>query len=308
MSVGRLRGAMVAVSMFAGAVPAVAITQPVGDSASLQEYVGRYQTVWNTHDSAAVAAFFSEEAEMVMGNLPRARGRRAIELWWRAYFERQEPERRARFDLTAERLLSANVAVVNLLSTTHGKGSGGEALPVRKARGTWLVRREGGKWQIETMMGMPTEEDRVELKPSLEAAKTLRPDVRAFLRAYEDTFDRHDPEALSAFYRDDADIIVRNGPVVHGILAIREWWEDYFSQPRPYRVELIVEEIRMMSDDVALLNLAATGAALDAKPEPAPVRRARARWVLVREDGRWLIDALRVLPSEDDRVIRKTGH
>ena len=303
----RLRGVILVFSIFAGAASGVASVQTLEDSAALREYVERYQTVWNTRDSTAVAEFFSEDADLVMGNLPAARGRGAIEGWWRAYFERQEPERRARFDVNSARLLTPDVAVVNIASTTYGEGGGSEALPVRKARGTWLLRREGGKWLIEAMRGMPTEEDRVELISSLETAESLRPDIRAFVRAYEDAFDRHDADALSAFYRDDADVIVRNNPVIHGAREIRNWWTDYFNRPRPYRVQLIIEEIRMMSADVALLNLVATGARLDSKAELVPVRAPRATWVLVREDGRWGIEALRVLPSENDRLIRSQG-
>jgi ketosteroid isomerase-like protein len=137
---------------------------------------------------------------------------------------------------------------LNLAITSGGTGAGGKALQVRKARGTWLLRRHDNQWLIEAVRILPTEKDRVELIPSLAAATSLRPHLRAFVAAYEDTFNRHDPEALSAFYRDDADIIVREGPVIHGAQAIRKWWRDYFSQPRPYRVLLIIKEIRRMSD------------------------------------------------------------
>ena len=72
-------------------------------------------------------------------------------------------------------------------------------------------------------------------------------------------------------------------------------------------VLLIIEEIKMMSDNVALLNFTATSATSEATDQLLPVRQARATWVVVREDGDWLIASLRVLPSEDDRVIREQG-
>ena len=296
-----------ALGIAAVALPATAMAQAAADSTALREYVEAYQRAWDRHDAAAVATFFSEGADLVMGNLPAVRGRRAIEEWWRTYFERQEPERQGTFEVISARLLTPKVALLNVASTTGGEASGSEPLPVRKARGTWLLRREGGDWRIEAMRGLPTEEDRVELTPTLGTEEALRPQIRAFLAAYEDAFDRHDPDALSAFYRDDADIIVRNLSVTHGARAIRMWWKDYFSQPRPYRVVLIIEEIRMLAEDVALLNLIATGAALEPKEQPMPLRQARATWILVREDGKWLIAALRVLPSEADRIIRESG-
>jgi len=305
MNAMKRRGALIALGIIATALPGEVTVEAVAEPATLQEYVEAYQNAMSTRDSTVVAACFSEDADLVPGNLPALHGREAIEAWWRAYFERQEVERRGTFDVTSARFLTPDFALVNLAITSGGVGVGGELLPVRKARGTWLLRRHGDQWLIEAARILPTEEDRVELRPSLEAAESLRPQLRAFVAAYEDTYDRHDPEGLTAFYRDDADIIVRNSPAVRGIEAIREFWRSYFVQPRPFRVLLIIDEIKMLADDVALLNVTATGAAFEATDQLLPVRRARATWVVVREDGSWLIAALRVLPSEDDRVIRE---
>ena len=302
----KLHTAIVATSIVVAALPGAATAQTTAETAALRQRVEAHQSAWNTHDPTALAAFFSEDADLVLGNLPAVRGRGAIEAWWRSYFESQEPERRITFDVTSARLLTPGVALVDVATITGGAGRS-EGLPVRKARGTWLLRRDGGEWLISAMRGLPTEEDRVELMPSLETAEALKPQVRAFVAAYEDAFNRHDPDALSAFYRGDADIIVRERPVTQGGQAIRDWWRAYFSQPRPYRALMIIEEIRMMGDDVALLNLIATGATLEATDQPVPIRHARATWVLVREDGEWLIAALRVMPSEKDRVIREPG-
>jgi len=262
--------------------------------------------LWNTRDAPAVATFFSEDADLVMGNEPASRGRVAIEAWWRTYFSRQEPERRGTFEVVSARRLSPDVAVVNVTSTT-GAANGADDLPVRRARGTWVLRRDDGTWLIEAMRGLPTERDSVELLLSTETAESIRPDIRVFVAAYEDAFDLHDPDSLSAFYRDDADIIVREGPVIHGGQAIRDWWRTYFSQPRPYRVLLIIQEIRMMADDVALLNIIGTGEPLDAGGRLVPTRAARATWVILRQDGEWRVAALRMLPGEEDRVIRRIG-
>lgn len=306
MSAAKLRAAILAMGILAAVAPSGATAQGAADSAALHERVEAYQSAWNTHDPAAVAAFFSEDADMAFGNLPASRGREAIEAGWRTYFERQEPERGLTLEVNSVRFVTADVAVMNVATTTGGRDSQGQDLATRKFRGTWVLRRQSSQWLIAAMRGLPTEEDRVELTASMEAAASLRPQLRAFVAAYEDTFDRHDPEALSAFYRDDADIIIREGPVIHGAEAILEWWRAYFSRPRPYRVLLIIDEIRTMSDNVALLDFTATGATSETTDQLLPVRVTRATWVVVREDGEWLIAALRVLPSEYDRVIRES--
>lgn len=283
-----------------------ASTPAAADLSGVREYVQAYQATWNTHDAAALAASFADDADMVFGNMPAARGRQAIAAWWRTYFERQEPQRRATFDVTSARLLAPDVVLVNLTSTTGGVGADGAALVERKARGTWLMRRHGDTWLIETMCGLPTENDRVELVPSLETARALRPDIRAFVREYEDVFNRHDPDALAALYLDDADIIVRERPAAHGAREIKRWWRGYFGQPRPYRAVLIVDDIRAIGDDVALVNVTGTGSPLEATRQLVPTRVARATWVLRRVADRWRVAALRVLPAESDRVIRES--
>lgn len=302
----KLPAIVVAVGVAAAVASGTASAQAAADLAGVREYVKTYQTTWNTHDAAALAASFAEDADMVFGNMPAARGRGAIEAWWRTYFERQEPERRATFDVTSARILAPDVALVNLTSTTGGVGADGAALLERDARGTWLVRRHGGTWLIEAMCGLPTENDRVELIPTLETTRTLMPSVRAFVAEYEEVFNRHDPDALAALYLDDADIVVRERPAAHGAREIRSWWRGYFGQPRPYRAVLIIEDIRAVSDDVALVNVIGTGSPLEATRRLAPSRQTRAMLVLRRVADGWRVAALRVLPAESDRVIRES--
>ncbi len=140
--------------------------------------------------------------------------------------------------------------------------------------------------------------------------------VYEFVEAYQHIINTRDPAALAAFFTDDADIVVRNSPLIHGRSAILKWWRAYFSQLRPQSLDrnrwfesmrtiLIIDEIRMTTPDVALINITATAAAPQADTEPPPIRYARATWVIVREESEWLIASLRVLPSEDDHVIRR---
>lgn len=63
----------------------------------------------------------------------------------------------------------------------------------------------------------------------------------------------------------------------------------------------------MMANDVALLNIIGTGEPLDAGGRLVPTRAERATWVILREDGEWRVAALRMMPGEDDRVIRRIG-
>ena len=297
-----------AASTVATLIPAVMTAQTAKDSAAVAARIDAYKTAWDTHDASAVAALFTEDADFVMGNQPAAVGRRAIDNWWSGYFSHQEPERRLALDVGSIRFATADVAVVDVTTTTGGRDRQDGDLLARRFRGTWVVHCQAGEWMISAMRGLPTEEDRVVLKASAAATEELGLEIRAFVDAYEDAFNRHDPAAVSAFYAEAADIVVRNGPVRRGRRAIGAWWASYFAQPRPYRAILVLKDIRMVTPNVALINVIGTGLPDEPALRRAPVRYARATWLLARQgDGGWRITALRVLPSEDDQIIRGGG-
>jgi len=297
----------IAANLIFAALPRPTVAQTAADSLSVRTYIEAYRNAWDTHDASAVATFFAEDADMEMGNVPVIRGRPAIRDYWQKYFAVQEPGRHLTLDLVPARFIAPNVAVVTLTTTTGGHDPEGRELHARRFRGAWLLQRQGGDWLIAGLRGFPLEEDSVVLNASVEAAEALRPRIRAFVAEYEDAFNAHDPAAVAGFYEDDADIIVRNGPLVHGREAIRDWWRTYFSQPRPYRALYIIDDIRMITPDAARLNFTVAGAFPASGGEQAPVRYTRATWVIVRHAGDWRISAVWVLPSEDDRVIRVGG-
>lgn len=286
--------------------PGMATAQTNKDSATVYAMVESYQSTWNTHESAALAGFFTKDADMVIGNLPAMHGRQAIQKWWQKYFAQQESERKLTIAVNSIRHLADDVELVNVGTITGGKDTRGVEFHERKARGTWLLRRHNSSWLISALQAMPTEKDSIVLRASMETAESLRPDIRAFVYAYEDAFDSHDPSAVSAFFRNDADIIIRNSPLIKGIKAVQDWWRDYFSNPRPYKVIFIINEIQKISDDVVQINVTGTGAVSEAKYELRPVRQSNAVWILVRKDSKWHIAALRVLPGKDDRIIRES--
>jgi uncharacterized protein (TIGR02246 family) len=150
-------GASVAVLCSSSAVGA----QATEDSLAVRALVEAYRNTWNGHNPAALAAFFTEDADMIMGTDPISLGRRGIEEWWQAYFARQEPQRQVVIEVHALRSLAPDVALVNVTTTTQGRSADGEGLRSRDARGTWVVVRDNGEWEIAAMRGMPTEQDQI---------------------------------------------------------------------------------------------------------------------------------------------------
>jgi len=130
-------------------------------SQELRARVTQYIASWNTHDSNALSGYFTADADMIMGNGPILEGRRAISDWWRNYFAVQEPERKLMIEVLSTKSIRADVALLNIRTTTGGRTVQDPELTPRKARGTWVLVRQDGEWLISVIRGMPTQQDRI---------------------------------------------------------------------------------------------------------------------------------------------------
>jgi len=144
-------------SLLACSAPAPRTTQDLADN--IRAWVDAYEESWNTHEASAVATFFAEEADFIVGNGPRLVGRDAVEEWWRRYFAGIDDAREGTFAIASLRAITPEVVVVNINSTTAGHGPSGADLPTRLARGTWVVALEDGQWQIAAFRALPAEGD-----------------------------------------------------------------------------------------------------------------------------------------------------
>lgn len=118
----------------------------------LSRFVSSYEDTWQSHDAERLGAYFTEDADMIMGSQPRIYGRTAIERWWNLYFSRIDTTRVISISVESVRLLSVDVALVNVATTTGGTHSKTQAvLEDRRARGTWVVTRAGKDWQIAAL-------------------------------------------------------------------------------------------------------------------------------------------------------------
>lgn len=133
-----------------------------GSEQSLKDVRARvraYEHAWNSHDARKVAAFYSQDADMVMGNGPWVIGREAIAASWARYFSAISDHRAGTFQVDTLRLLAPDVALVNVSSLTAGRDENNEELPERRARGTWILTVQDGQWVISALRGFPAEGD-----------------------------------------------------------------------------------------------------------------------------------------------------
>jgi uncharacterized protein (TIGR02246 family) len=127
-----------------------------GDS-DFDSFLEAYTITWNTHDGDALAAFFTADADLIMGNHPRIAGRYEIGKWWDTYFSRIDEGRKGEFKLLSLRDIAPDVLIVNVSSKTFGANSHREELETRLARGTWVLVKKNETWLISAMLGLPSE-------------------------------------------------------------------------------------------------------------------------------------------------------
>ena len=152
---------IIATGVFTAGFPRVAAAQAGADSTALGALVEAYEKVFNTCDPSALAAFFTDDADMIMGNQPIINGRQAIHDWWKNYFSIREQGLMSSFIIDSVRFITMDVALINVDYTSNGRNAQSQQLPARKARGTWVVVRKGDEWLISALRGMPTEDDRI---------------------------------------------------------------------------------------------------------------------------------------------------
>ncbi len=95
-----------------------------------------------------------------------------------------------------------------------------------------------------------------------------------------------------ATYTLDGDFVFFDGPRVVGREAIRKWTtDDLATMPSTKRITLTVTGIRFLADDIAI-------AETSARFNEGEARENRGTSVFVRQNGRWLVAALRVYPAQ----------
>jgi len=138
----------------------------VGDP-ELDSFIEDYTTAWNIHHGDALIPFFTPDADLIMGSLPRIAGREAISKWWNMYFSRIDESRKGEFKLLSCKDITPDVRIVNISSKTFGTNKYGEELETRLARGTWVLVQNNETWQIAAMRGLPAEGEQ-RLRPGVD--------------------------------------------------------------------------------------------------------------------------------------------
>jgi len=128
------------------------------DEASIRKVVQQVQDGWNAHNGKAFASQFATDADYVVVNGMRAKGRQEIEEGHTAIFSSIYKDSKNVATVQSVRFLRPDVSVVHIewnLEFTMG----GEKKKAR-AMNTMVMTKENGKWSIAAFQNTPIEEQR----------------------------------------------------------------------------------------------------------------------------------------------------
>ncbi|MFG2503249.1 SgcJ/EcaC family oxidoreductase [Streptomyces sp. NPDC048441] len=117
-------------------------------------------------------------------------------------------------------------------------------------------------------------------------------DVRTLMQDLSDRWDHADGEGYGALFAPDATYVQFDGAMLRGRQEIADMHSLMF-RTMLYGTRLVtheIESVHVLRDDVVVV--VATGAALYPwQPHVVPKRLSRQTLTLVRQDGRWLVEA-----------------
>jgi uncharacterized protein (TIGR02246 family) len=143
--------------LFFGALTSNAQTSPNSstDEAALRQIVQQLQDAWNAHDGKAFAAPFATDADYVVVNGMKFKGREDIEKGHTQIFSTVYKDSHNVGTVKSVRFLRPDVAVVHVEWNLEFS-MGGEKRKAQ-AMNTMTMTKDGGKWSIAAFQNTPVQ-------------------------------------------------------------------------------------------------------------------------------------------------------
>ena len=121
--------------------------------------------------------------------------------------------------------------------------------------------------------------------------------IRDAMRKFAAAFQKGDAAAAAAFLTSGAELVPDDGPPVRGREAIRKAFAEHFAKKRKAKITLEPESLRFLSRDTALEE-----GHMKVTPEKGAPESNRYSVLYAREDGKWLLAAVREWESEQAQL------
>lgn len=134
-----------------------ATSQQEQDIDAIHEIVRKVQEGWNSGDGAAFAAPFAPDADYVIVNGVKVKGRAVIEAGHQQIFDTIYKGSNNSMTVEDIRFIRPDVAIAHVHA--HLKFYIDGALQEGKARSTWVLSRSGRQWAIDAFQNTPIAPD-----------------------------------------------------------------------------------------------------------------------------------------------------
>lgn len=139
-------------------VPAIRAQTTTADETAIKQLVQQVQDAWNAHDGAAFSAPFAADADYIVVNGMKIKGRDEIEKGHTRIFTTIYKDSQNTATVKGIRFLRADVALVhvewNLKFTAGGEKRNARAI------NSWVVTKDNGKWSIASFQNTPIQAER----------------------------------------------------------------------------------------------------------------------------------------------------
>jgi uncharacterized protein (TIGR02246 family) len=133
------------------------------------------------------------------------------------------------------------------------------------------------------------------------ATSTQRQDIVNLLKQVETAFANSDAHALAACWTPTGEFIGPGGASADGREAIEKLFHEAFTDHKPAKLLLHVQRFRLVNDSLALVD-----AISEMKPAVTTGGTPLASFVIVKRDGRWMIESAREvtthMPQQTNRL------
>jgi uncharacterized protein (TIGR02246 family) len=118
--------------------------------------------------------------------------------------------------------------------------------------------------------------------------------LRQVVDGFMSNFNAHDAHAISEWFTDDSDYINGGGILTHSRAGIEEHYVSLFSGPLQHsqRTAVVVKSIRFLNPGLAAVDISYDLGAVNPDGSPGPAHKGLYNWILVKQNGRWLIEIL----------------
>lgn len=120
-------------------------------------------------------------------------------------------------------------------------------------------------------------------------------EVAAMMRGYLQAFNQHDAAALAAHWSESGENVdLDSGETIRGRAAVEEVFSTLFAEDAGAAIDIDIESIRPLRDEVAVVD-GVTRISFSDDGSPQQGREAGSRFsaVVVKHDGRWMIESVR---------------